>query len=226
MNNNKGLDQADGLREEVQKETNRLPSRSELHAQKRSTKTKWKMNFPFVRLIGVMFLLIPISILAIHFNNKDSNFLDKIFTPPVKNVEPISMPRNVSADTVENKDNDEGVSDVEQISTKEVAKEKDTTEISEEASGPGKPTEEEANVSEETSTSDTSSESEPVEEPVEEQQSDVEYIEHIVQESETLYRISMKYFSSREGERIISNHNNLVNDQVMVGQKLVIPVNR
>ncbi|NMH74046.1 LysM peptidoglycan-binding domain-containing protein [Bacillus sp. RO2] len=59
-----------------------------------------------------------------------------------------------------------------------------------------------------------------------EEPSNVTYVEHIVQESETLYRISMKYFSSRDGERIISDHNNLVNDQVNVGQKLLIPINR
>ncbi len=231
MNNNKGLDQADGLREEVQKESNKLPSRSELHAHKRNTKTKWKLNFPFVRLVGVLFLLIPISILAIHFNDKDSSFLDKFFTPPVKNVEPISIPRNVSANTVENKADKEETSAAEQVSSKEVEqKEIADEENGKVSSGPGK-TEEakevtEASVPVETSSSGSAETEEVTEEAVVEEQSNVQYVEHVVQESENLFRISMKYFSSREGEKIISDYNNLINDQVKVGQKLVIPINR
>ncbi|WP_010194497.1 LysM peptidoglycan-binding domain-containing protein [Bacillus sp. m3-13] len=233
MEKNKGLDQADGLREEVQKESNNLPSRSELHAQKRSKKTKWKVNFSFVRLIGVLFLLIPISIMAIHFNNQETNFLDKLFTPAVKNVEQISIPTNVSASTVDNvEENDEETPvEAEQVSTKD-GEAKEVVNQENEADGPGKT----ADKAENKSTSeqnDSAPASQPeteekdvAEEEVEEETSNVTYVEHIVQESETLYRISMKYFSSREGERIISDHNNLVNGQVNVGQKLLIPVNR
>ncbi|WP_404458045.1 LysM peptidoglycan-binding domain-containing protein [Sutcliffiella horikoshii] len=233
MENNKGLDQADGLREEVQKESNKLPSRSELHAQKRSKKTKWKVNFPFVRLIGVLFLLIPISIMAIHFNNQETNFLDKMFTPAVKNVEQISIPKNVSASTVDKADKNDEETPVaaEQMSTKD-EEAKEVANQSEEADGPGKTAEKEESKST-TEQSDSAPASQPeteevdvTEEEVEEESSNVTYVEHIVQESETLYRISMQYFSSRDGERIISDHNNLVNGQVNVGQKLLIPVNR
>ncbi|MGD6874360.1 LysM peptidoglycan-binding domain-containing protein [Sutcliffiella horikoshii] len=233
MENNKGLDQADGLREEVQKESNKLPSRSELHAQKRSKKTKWKVNFPFVRLIGVLFLLIPISIMAIHFNNQETNFLDKMFTPAVKNVEQISIPTNVSASTVDNvEENDEETPvEAEQVSTKD-EEAKEVVDQENEADGPGKNAEktESKSTSEQNDSAPASQpeteEKDVAEEEVEEESSNVTYVEHIVQESETLYRISMKYFSSREGERIISDHNNLVNGQVNVGQKLLIPINR
>ncbi|UAL45801.1 LysM peptidoglycan-binding domain-containing protein [Sutcliffiella horikoshii] len=234
MENNKGLDQADGLREEVEKESNKLPSRSELHAQKRSKKTKWKVNFPFVRLIGVLFLLIPISIMAIHFNNQETNFLDKMFTPAVKNVEQISIPKNVSASTVDKADKNDEETPVaaEQMSTRDNEAEEVTDQGNETADGPGKTAEKEESKST-TEQSDSAPASQPeteevdvTEEEVEEESSNVTYIEHIVQESETLYRISMKYFSSRDGERIISDHNNLVNGQVNVGQKLLIPVNR
>ena len=227
MNNNNELDQADGLREEVQKVANNLPSRSELHAHKRNTKKKWKLKFPFVRLVGLLFLLIPISILAIHFNDKDSSFFDKIFTPPVKNVESISIQKNVSADSstkVEEKDDpvNEKPSDVK--TEQKVADSEDVQDANEN----GKPAEvkvKETAVPVETSHTEETEPEVVVEEQVEEQQS-VQYVEHVVQESENLFRISMKYFSSREGERIISDYNNLVNDQVNVGQKLIIPVNR
>jgi cytoskeletal protein RodZ len=233
MENNRGLDQADGLREEVQKEANKLPSRSELHAQKRSKKTKWKVNFPFVRLIGVLFLLIPISIMAIHFNNQETNFLDKMFTPAVKNVEQISIPTNVSASTVDPADKEEEKDpvDVEKMSTQE-KESNESTNQGNDAEGSGKTADNKENQSS-TNQTDSSPVSQPdseeediTEEEVKEEPSNVTYVEHIVQESETLYRISMKYFSSRDGERIISDHNNLVNDQVNVGQKLLIPINR
>jgi len=234
MENNKGLDQADGLREEVQKESNKLPSRSELHAQKRSKKTKWKVNFPFVRLIGVLFLLIPISIMAIHFNNQETNFLDKMFTPAVKNVEQISIPKNVSASTVDKADKNDEETPVaaEQMSNRNNETEEVTDQGNATADGPGKTAEkEESKSATEQSDSAPASQTETeemdvTEEEVEEESSNVTYVEHIVQESETLYRISMQYFSSRDGERIISDHNNLVNNQVNVGQKLLIPVNR
>ncbi|WP_404442570.1 LysM peptidoglycan-binding domain-containing protein [Sutcliffiella horikoshii] len=233
MENKRSLDQADGLREEVQKESEKLPSRSELHAQKRSKKTKWKVNFPFVRLVGVLFLLIPISIMALHFNNQETNFLDKMFTPAVKNVEQISIPSNVSASTVEKADKEDKETPVaaEQTSTED-KEAKNVADQDSKTDGSGKTAENEE-VSQESSSGQNSAspvtESEPEEEnvtEVEEESSNVTYVEHIVQESETLYRISMKYFSSRDGERIISDHNNLVNDQVDVGQKLLIPINR
>lgn len=236
MEKNKGLDQADGLRDEVQKESNKLPSRSELHAQKRDKKTKWKVNFPFVRLIGVLFLLIPISIIAIHFNNQETNFLDKMFTPAVKNVEQITLPSNASASTVDNGDKDDKDEEekpvvAEQESTQD-AEVQEAVNQGDEADGPGKTAEKEESKTA-TEQSDATPVSQPeteekdvTEEQVEEDSTNVTYVEHIVQESETLYRISMKYFSSRDGERIISDHNNLVNDQVNVGQKLLIPINR
>ncbi|KPB03106.1 LysM peptidoglycan-binding domain-containing protein [Bacillus sp. CHD6a] len=229
METNKGLDQADGLREEVQKEANKLPSRSELHAQKRSKRTKWKVNFPFVRLIGVLFLLIPISIMAIHFNNQETNFLDKMFTPAVKNVEQISIPTNVSASAVDPTDKEEEKDpvDVEKMSTQEKDSNESTNQGND-AVGSGKTANNKENQSSTNQTVSTpESKPETKEKDVkEEEPSNVTYVEHVVQESETLYRISMKYFSSRDGERIISDHNNLVNDQVIVGQKLLIPINR
>ncbi|QFT89436.1 hypothetical protein FIU87_12325 [Bacillus sp. THAF10] len=230
MNSNKGYDQADGLREEVQREAERLPSRSELHAHKhrKSTKTKWKVSFPFVRLMGILFLLIPITILAIHFNGQDSNVLSKLFTPPVKNVEPISMPVTAAAETDQSKEED--IQDTEEEPVKESNDVEDevTTVSDTDTNNKSSQEETETTTSNETVT-ESEEESETSTEEVEEeahQESNVEYIEHLVQENETLYRISMKYYGSREGEQIIIDHNNLTNGQVNVGQTLIIPKNR
>jgi glutamyl/glutaminyl-tRNA synthetase len=167
--------------------------------------------------------------LAVHFNDEDSSFFDKIFTPPVKNVEPISISKNVSANTSVNNEKDKAAGSTEQLTSLEADKE-ERAEVKEEkeTSGPGK-TAEAKEVTESKAPVETSSSGEREEatdESVNEEQSNVKYVEHVVQESENLFRISMKYFSSREGERIISDYNNLVNDQVIVGQKLIIPINR
>ncbi|WP_181833057.1 LysM peptidoglycan-binding domain-containing protein [Bacillus taeanensis] len=47
---------------------------------------------------------------------------------------------------------------------------------------------------------------------------------HIVQKGETLFRISMKYYESRNGEEIIRERNNLRENEIYEGQKLVIPL--
>jgi len=125
-------DQADSLRDEVEKAAaDKLPSRSEIHAEKRN-KTKWKINFPIVRLLGIAFLLIPITILALHFNNKEENVLKSLFpiNGSVESYDQINIPskantkeaiefdRNEEENTVveEEEAKDEGTS-VETINT-------------------------------------------------------------------------------------------------------------
>jgi LysM repeat protein len=54
---------------------------------------------------------------------------------------------------------------------------------------------------------------------------DVKTVIHTVKENETLYKISMKYYGSREGEEIIQKHNNLKDKTIYIGQKLEIPTN-
>lgn len=56
---------------------------------------------------------------------------------------------------------------------------------------------------------------------------DPKYITHIVQPGETLYRISIKYFNSRAGERLILEANNLTKKDITSipsGTELRIPI--
>ncbi|MBP1080479.1 MULTISPECIES: LysM peptidoglycan-binding domain-containing protein [Bacillus] len=49
-------------------------------------------------------------------------------------------------------------------------------------------------------------------------------IQHTVKGKETLYRISMKYYNSRNGEELIREHNHLNGNEIHSGQVLEIPV--
>jgi len=53
----------------------------------------------------------------------------------------------------------------------------------------------------------------------------VKEIKHVVQEGETLFTISMKYYKNRNGEEIIQDENNLKDIEVTPGQVLKIPLN-
>lgn len=53
----------------------------------------------------------------------------------------------------------------------------------------------------------------------------VKEIKHVVQERETLFTISMKYYKNRNGEEIIQDENNLKDIEVTPGQVLKIPLN-
>lgn len=220
-------DQADSLRDEVEKAAaEKLPSRSEIHAEKRN-RTKWKINFPVLRMLGIAFLLIPITILALHFNNKDENVLKSLFpiSGSVESYDQINIPSKTNSkeaiefDRIEEEENT--------IVEEEETKDEDTSveTISTNAqTGNGKNTPAETKPE----PPPVAAEPEETEEVIDEDkiEENVEYIEHVVASGETLYRISMKYYNSRAGEKIISDYNNLTNQQVNAGQKLTIPIKR
>jgi LysM repeat protein len=54
-------------------------------------------------------------------------------------------------------------------------------------------------------------------------ESENSYTIHIVKSGETIYKISMHYYNSREGEKLIKDFNDLKNNEIYVGQKLKIP---
>lgn len=63
-------------------------------------------------------------------------------------------------------------------------------------------------------------ESDAVESPAPQQE---KYTVHTVQQGETLYSISMKYYKTREGEPFIRTINNLISNELTAGQILKIP---
>ena len=213
MNNdeNKKLDQATTLRERAAKEKETLPPRSKLHANKKK-KTKWKIHYPMVRLIGIAFFLIPIAILAIVLND-DQNIISKILPSessiyePVHVIKPTPSPKPPSSE-----EDKEDLKDTEETIEEEEDIQEDVTE-------------EQATESSETVAEEKEEKPEPV---IEETaiNDEIEIIYHTVQKEETLFSISVKYYNGRHGEKIIKDFNNLITNQVNVGQTLKIPIKK
>ncbi|MBT2575494.1 LysM peptidoglycan-binding domain-containing protein [Bacillus sp. ISL-51] len=67
-------------------------------------------------------------------------------------------------------------------------------------------------------TAETNKQNEP------ETRKEQQVVKHTVQQKETLYRISMKYYKSRAGEEKIRSYNRLNGNEVYAGQVLSIPL--
>ncbi|MEK5442019.1 MULTISPECIES: LysM peptidoglycan-binding domain-containing protein [unclassified Fredinandcohnia] len=202
--------------------TSTLPSRSEIHNKKKK-KTKFKIKYPIIRLLALLFILLPIAILSYKFNTNP----EKLEASPLKksaNFESISY--EDKEDAFRNPENDE-----EETPTEEIETEQEPAEQEQKTVEPNEAKQSEVNNQEETKeeavqkVEANKSNTDEVKQPVQEQPKDrynVKY--HTVKADETLFRISMKYYNSRSGEELIKRWNNLNGETVIEGQVLEIPI--
>ncbi|WP_142354019.1 LysM peptidoglycan-binding domain-containing protein [Fredinandcohnia onubensis] len=202
---------------DIKKRTSTLPSRSEIHRQKKK-KTRFKIKYPIIRLLALLFILLPVAILSFKFNTNP----EKLEASPVKksaNFESISYENKDEA--VRYPETDEEETPTEETETERVP---ETTE-QEETKQPEVKKQEEPKEEAGQQVNENTSSNEEAKQPVQEQPKDrydVKY--HKVKADETLYRISMKYYKSRSGEELIKRENNLNGDTVIEGQVLKIPI--
>ncbi|MFS0822918.1 LysM peptidoglycan-binding domain-containing protein [Bacillus sp. 1P02SD] len=208
----------------LNKSTSTLPPRSEFHKTKKK-KTKVRIKYPIIRLLALLFVLLPVAILSYKFNS----IPDQIESTPVKksiNFESISY---------EDEDEDEneqapGVNEPEEESEKVEQKstvekeEPPQPEVEKQVEGP---TNEEPKQNAVENNPPPTAEETKVTQPVQQKEKpkdryDVKY--HTVKADETLYRISMHYYNSRSGEELIKRWNNINGDTVVEGQVLRIPI--
>ncbi|MGY3714155.1 LysM peptidoglycan-binding domain-containing protein [Sutcliffiella cohnii] len=207
-------DQASELRDKA-KIKKAYPPRSKVHADKKK-KTKWKIHYPIVRLVFISFLLIPIVILAVTQQQKGNSILSKILPTENRMAEQIQISKPTSQPSQEDKkdeEKDEEVVIVDKQTDSTISEPKDSGNNSN------------------NNTNDPKSEAEPKkeEEKVIDQQKiedNVEIKYHTVEKEETLYRISMKYYNGRHGEKIIRDYNGLINNDIKEGQVLKIPIKK
>lgn len=230
-------DQAENLRTKMIDDYKELhgnfPPRGEVHKDKVEKKTA-KLKYPIISILAVFFFLVPILIYllyGINGNEKPSNQDPEgdytVYIPKVHQSDenPDSNPVDGSESPVEEETNDIDKEIVEEKNekkeevdvTNEVVtnsndvdtKEKETLEQNKKESV-GKETETET----ETET-DNTTENEP------------EYREiktHTVKTGETLFKIAIMYYNSREGEEIIRKYNGITANNIYVGQKIKIPL--
>ncbi|MFD1777292.1 LysM peptidoglycan-binding domain-containing protein [Fredinandcohnia salidurans] len=209
---------------DIKKRTSTLPSRSEIHRQKKK-KTRFKIKYPIIRLLALLFILLPVAILSFKFNTNP----EKLEASPVKkstNFESISYENKDEA--VRYPETDEEETPTEETETErvpETTEQEVKTVEQEEAKQPEVKKQEEPKEEAGQQVNENISSNEEAKQPVQAQPEDryeVKY--HQVKADETLYRISMKYYNSRSGEELIKRWNNLNGDTVMEGQVLEIPI--
>ena len=209
---------------DLNKSTSTLPPRSEFHKTKKK-KTKVKIKYPIIRLLALLFVLLPVAILSYKFNS----IPDQLESTPVKksiNFESISYEDEDGYEKEQDPEIKESEEEAEKVEQKATA-EKEEPHQPEVEKQVEEPTTEEPNQNVVENNSPPTVEETKVLQPVQQQekpkdQYDVKY--HTVKAEETLYRISMHYYNSRSGEELIKRWNNLDGDTVVEGQVLRIPI--
>lgn len=212
MNKEKPIrDQAERLRKRVERKSERkaeqkdtLPPRSELHRQK-SKKTKVKVKYPVIRMMALVFILLPISFFSI------LSYLEGKESPLKKTFERAG----VEMITVERKENETN----RKLEKKEPAPVlEDVAERAEEigpvTAAPAPSTASSVNSDKDSSAASASSSLE-AEETI---------LYHTVKPSETLFSVAMTYYKSKDGIEIIQKANNLEGNEIRTGQVLKIPI--
>ncbi|RLQ95063.1 LysM peptidoglycan-binding domain-containing protein [Falsibacillus albus] len=190
-----------------------LPPRNEHHRQKKK-KTKWNPKFPLIKLLMLSFILLPISIFGLY------TYFEKhpISTPVLNN----GVGEEVSFSSSSEDSSSEHVS----------AKENNDIDASPDEAQDNKNNGENKNVQQKDKPQDSSAvdvKDKPdsiADEKNENQKKEDELnvVEHTVQSNETIYRIAMNYFHSKDGIEKIKEYNHLPSNDIEVGQVLKIPL--
>ncbi|MEH7124343.1 LysM peptidoglycan-binding domain-containing protein [Bacillus sp. JJ1532] len=215
-------DQAERLRKKVnrnwdseepiqKKET--LPPRSRLHREKRK-KNKWKVKYPVIRLLALLFILLPITIYSMYnyLQKNDNGGAEKASTQ--NGFETIGFEEQEQKEEkgtiIEEREEDPGNTDgkVENEEKEPSIPASETPIISDsEDKGSAKPAETDENQQAKDN----------------QQAEQKEIIYHTVKPNENMFRIALKYYNSQDGMDIIKKANNLKNNEIQAGQVLKIP---
>ena len=209
--------------------TSHLPSRKEIHGRKK-TKIKWKIKFPLIKLLGLLFILLPITIMAIFYSLSDdessASSKDSGYNEEIPNITMIGSDSEEKQTKVEIEEDNE-----ENINQEAVTEQEEKIDITEDtAKKENNQTEAEA-AKAETTTVESSETKEETKEEIKEQSSTstedgYDIVEHVVKANETIFRISMNYYSSQDGIELIKEWNGLSNNTLKVGQVLKIPLKK
>jgi cytoskeletal protein RodZ len=235
-------DQAERLRRRIEKinenvdVNDKLPPREQVHRQKKK-KLKWKIKYPLMRSLILIFILLPIIIICTfsYLNGKktngsvkttvDTNGSESITIEKTKknNDQSSKPPEKQSESQQENKGTETEASTDQSSNTTPQA-------VQNETGDPNKQTNETNDGSQAangveppaptTVPASTSNISQPA--PT---KSQTKIIYHKVQPKETLFSIAMKYYNSQSGIDLIMKANHMQSEHIVTGQVLKIPLN-
>jgi LysM repeat protein len=199
----------------------KLPPRSRVHKQKHmQKKTKIKVKYPLIRLLGMFFILLPILIFSIYTYNDSQKTSSSTPVEESKGAEAVYyteeeeevIETDAEEEIEENTVTEEESITVEKVETGE-EETKEEPQITEQTMAPETP--------KETTTSGTVSSGGSQAAPV-----DQTVVYHKVQPGETIFRLAMKYYKSQSGIDIIKKANSLPSNEITVGQTLTIPLSK
>ncbi|MBP0724234.1 LysM peptidoglycan-binding domain-containing protein [Bacillus sp. RG28] len=171
--------------EQKQLDLLKLPPRSvSMKEKEEKNRPWWKLKYPLIRLLVVLFILLPGSFLY-YIYHKSGEI--------VGNNDGLKVPSKKFEKVIVETNNET------QLNVKNDSKKQ--TEINN------------ANSNKNTK-------------PNSETQNKQKIIIHIVGPGETLYSIAMKYYQTRNGEKVIQEQNHLNTYEVSTGQKLLIPMDQ
>lgn len=225
-------DQAERLKQRIEKINeknevgNSLPPREQLHRQKQP-KTKWKLKFPVIRLLVLIFILLPIISFSVisYLHGKKIAVGDKVTgNSEPAGVETINLEKNNSSSKSAANQKNNGGNDTTSGSSDS------TTQTSQPNPGENVSVPKTEAVVDHligNGTDNKNSLPQPVTNSSKTNTSTntKKIVYHTVKLHETLYRIAIEYYHSQTGMDILKKENHLKDDQIEEGQVLKIPLN-
>ncbi|WP_394232815.1 LysM peptidoglycan-binding domain-containing protein [Niallia oryzisoli] len=228
-------DQAERLRQRIKPvgfeegkavDREELPPRSRVHQQKRK-KTKWKLKYPVIRLLVLFFILLPITIFSIY---------STVAKNKIGHTEP-AVGESTDGFEFIDIDNPEDTKSTNEVSPKEESpKEEENSQTADEGEGEDSESLEAdpkaGEMDESLRQQDSNEPTTDISSLLEESRNDANHsnqkdtVYHTVKPGETIFRISMMYYKSKEGIDTIRETNGLSSNEIKVGQVLTIPFNK
>jgi LysM repeat protein len=230
-------DQAERLKKRIQKinekvdgDSDKLPPREQVHRQKKK-KTKWKVKYPIIRLLVLCFILLPIiifSVISYRDGGVKVNGTQKTSGNSV-GYETINLEK--ANPEIEDSIDESLKSDQEAVkmtAPEEKSAETSTQEDESAESSAGSPV---ATTNQGTANQQVSDKNSQPIETVKSQtttttpQKTSKTIYHTVKPKETLFKLAIRYYHSKNGVTIIKEANRLQSESIYAGQVLKIPLN-
>jgi LysM repeat protein len=207
-------DQAENLRAKMIDEYKEVhgdyPPRGEVHKDKKK-KTKLKMKYPIISFLAFIFILLPILIITIYYSNDSDNTVT------------INQPSGNEMVYISNNQNEEETIDEDMIEEETESINQDEIETNQtESDAANKEATDQNNQPNETNMQSSTSVNKNAVPTDESEYREVKT--HTVAAGETLFKIAIKYYNSKQGEEIIREFNGIEANDIYEGQVLKIPL--
>ncbi|XJZ26076.1 LysM peptidoglycan-binding domain-containing protein [Bacillota bacterium Lsc_1132] len=225
--------QAERLRQRIEKvqeskqQASGLPPRSDLHRQRHNRKkTKWKLKYPVIRLLVLFFILLPVVSFSVY------SYLDGVknrgavkTSVDSQGYETINFEKAKPEKKQKNqKDGARKPANQQDQSTNNAEKNQVTPNENPLPNSSISPSSLNLNGSDKNGNGPETAPSSKT--SIRTDSNSKKLVYHTVQPQETIYRIAMNYYHSKEGVTIIKEANKMQSNSIVKGQVLKIPLDQ